>query len=56
MWGQMNCNRTQSLGHSSGEKYIWAVTGPQLGVRSTILGPPQYLQIHVVTQPQRGVR
>ena len=50
----MNCYRAKSLGHSS--RVIWVVTGPQLGVRSTILGPPQYLQIHVVTQPQRGVR
>ena len=55
-WGQMNCSRTQSLGHSSREKWIWVVTGPQLGVRSTILGPHQSLQIHVVTQPQRGVK
>ena len=32
------------------------VTGPQLGVRSTILGPHHDIQIQVVTQPQRGVR
>ena len=38
-WGQMNCYRAKSLGHSSREKYIWVVTGPQLGVRSSISGP-----------------
>ena len=48
----MNCYRAKSLGHSSREKYIWVVTGPQLGVRSTILGPHPYIQIQVVTQPQ----
>ena len=52
----MNCYRAKSLGYSSREKYIWVVTGTQLGVRSIILGPHHDIQIQVVTltQPKRG--